>query len=184
MAEYLAKLRYHIFLCDDAGDFCGCEAAGAGAVRKQLRMRLALRRLAPYVKTTLMTCNQAGARGPVAVVYPDGVWYDGLTVDDIDEFIDEQLVAGRPLERLRMQTAPVTGQYAYAGVMAAADAPTTDTMHCVECAEVVATPQHCGQSMAVELVGGRTMLVCWMGPQCGQREVPEHHGRPMVVQAA
>jgi (2Fe-2S) ferredoxin len=50
--------------------------------------------------------NQAGCfsqcgNGPMAVVYPDGVWYAALTPEDASEIVSEHLVAGRPVERLR-----------------------------------------------------------------------------------
>jgi (2Fe-2S) ferredoxin len=40
--------------------------------------------------------------GPVLVVYPEAVWYTYVDNDDIDEIIDEHLVNGRPVERLRV----------------------------------------------------------------------------------
>ena len=36
------------------------------------------------------------------IVYPDGVWYGRLQAADVDEIIAEHLVAGRPVERLRI----------------------------------------------------------------------------------
>jgi (2Fe-2S) ferredoxin len=114
MAErVLRELRYHLFLCDEAGEFCGCQAAGAAEFRTALRRALADRGLTRFVKTTIMTCNQPGVRGPVLVVYPDGIWYDGLTVEDIPRFLDEQILAGRPLEDKLLRGPLVTGQTAY-----------------------------------------------------------------------
>ncbi|MCS6801126.1 MAG: (2Fe-2S) ferredoxin domain-containing protein [Chloroflexota bacterium] len=109
----LRALRYHILACDEAGDFCGCERAGAAALRKALRQEIARRGLARAVKTTIMTCNQPGVRGPVLVVYPDGIWYEGLTVDDVPRFVEEQLIAGRPLEEKLLKRPLVTGHSAY-----------------------------------------------------------------------
>lgn len=37
---------------------------------------------------------------PVAVVYPDGVWYENLSVDDVPDIIDQHLVEDTPVERL------------------------------------------------------------------------------------
>jgi (2Fe-2S) ferredoxin len=36
------------------------------------------------------------------VVYPEAVWYGNVTVRDVDEIVREHLVAGRPVERLRI----------------------------------------------------------------------------------
>lgn len=66
-----------------------------------------------YVKVTLMNCNQPGATGPVLVVHPEGIWYEGLTGDDIDEFIESQLIYGQPLAHRLMASPPQTGHYAY-----------------------------------------------------------------------
>jgi len=51
--------------------------------------------------------NQAGCldrceQGPCIVVYPDDVWYTYVDKHDIDEIIDEHLVNGRVVERLKI----------------------------------------------------------------------------------
>jgi (2Fe-2S) ferredoxin len=51
--------------------------------------------------------NKAGCldrceQGPVIVVYPEEVWYTYVDKEDIDEIIDEHLVHGRVVERLRI----------------------------------------------------------------------------------
>ena len=111
--QVLSKLRYHVFVCIDAGSFCGCEANGSGEVLAALRRQLVKRRLMPYVKTTLMNCNQPGARGPVVVVHPDGIWYDGLTAEDVEAFIETQIVGGHPLSSRLLESPPTTGYSAY-----------------------------------------------------------------------
>jgi len=103
--QILSKLRYHVFVCCDAGNFCGCESKGSAELIGALRRS--------FVKTTLMNCNQPDARGPVLVVYPEGNWYEGLTVDDVEEFIDTQLIEGLPFERCVMAEAPRSGYSAY-----------------------------------------------------------------------
>ena len=40
--------------------------------------------------------------GPVMVVYPEGIWYQYVDQTDIDEIIDQHLVKGEPVERLRI----------------------------------------------------------------------------------
>ena len=111
--QVLSKLRYHVFVCVDAGSFCGCEANGSGEFLVALRKQLVKRRLMPFVKTTLMNCNQPGARGPIVVVHPDGIWYDGITAKDVEAFVETQLVSGRPLSNCLMQSEPQAGHSAY-----------------------------------------------------------------------
>ena len=47
-------------------------------------------------------CLDRCADGPVMVVYPQGVWYTFVDVDDIEEIIQSHLIAGRPVERLQL----------------------------------------------------------------------------------
>ena len=54
-----------------------------------------------------MRINKAGCLdrcdlGPVLVVYPEGVWYSYVDQEDIEEIIQEHLVQGRVVERLRI----------------------------------------------------------------------------------
>ena len=40
--------------------------------------------------------------GPVIVVYPEGVWYSYVDQEDVDEIIEEHLLHGRVVERLKI----------------------------------------------------------------------------------
>lgn len=104
----LEELRHHVFVCADAGTFCGCEAAGSATVLAALRKEIARQRLGARCKITLMHCRQAGARGPMVVIYPDAVWYEGLTVEAVPELVASHIIAGVPLERFGRQ-APLQG---------------------------------------------------------------------------
>lgn len=106
----LDKLRYHIFVCTDGKDFCGCEASGSGALLGALRQEMVKRRLMARCKITLMQCRQKGADGPVLVVHPDGIWYQGLKPENVVAFVENQIVRGVPLEEfvMRDEPAPVT----------------------------------------------------------------------------
>jgi (2Fe-2S) ferredoxin len=47
-------------------------------------------------------CLDRCEEGPVAVVYPEGIWYRYVDTSDIDEIIDSHLVGGTPVERLKI----------------------------------------------------------------------------------
>lgn len=60
--------------------------------------------LADTVRVNGSTCLGPCESGVNLVVYPDGVFYQRVTPEDLGEIVVEHLVAGRPVERLRSQT--------------------------------------------------------------------------------
>ncbi len=60
------------------------------------------------VRVNKAGCLDRCAGGPVAVVYPEGVWYNFVDHADLDEIVREHLVHGRPVERLML--APGVGK--------------------------------------------------------------------------
>lgn len=102
-------VRYdrHIFICtnlrdaDDARGSCG--AKGSAEVRARFKAALKERRLNGRLRANTAGCLDACKHGVSAVVYPDGVWYGGVTVDDVEEIIDSHLVGGVPVDRLRIR---------------------------------------------------------------------------------
>jgi (2Fe-2S) ferredoxin len=47
-------------------------------------------------------CLDRCEQGPVLVIYPEAVWYTYVDKEDIDEIIDQHLVNGRVVERLKV----------------------------------------------------------------------------------
>ncbi len=54
------------------------------------------------VKVNLSGCLAHCTKGPIVVIFPDNVWYRCQTTEDIDAIVDQHLVQGTPVTRLRM----------------------------------------------------------------------------------
>ncbi len=52
-----------------------------------------------------------------------------------------------------------------------------DTMKCQKCEYTMPVPKHCRAPMHIE----DKLLVCWMGKECGQKEIPLHCDVPMEI---
>ncbi|MBL0175518.1 MAG: (2Fe-2S) ferredoxin domain-containing protein [Ignavibacteria bacterium] len=103
----MTRFAKHIFICENerpAGHPRGCcKEKGGPALRQRFRDELKARGLQVDVRANSAGCLDACEFGAAVVVYPDGIWYGGVTVDDVTEIIDAHLVNGVPVERLRIR---------------------------------------------------------------------------------
>jgi len=98
--------RYHVFFCTnqrDDGTAC-CANHNAQAMRDYAKARVKELGLSGRGKVRV---NNAGCldrceEGPIVVVYPEGTWYTYVDREDIDEIIEEHLVHGRTVDRLKI----------------------------------------------------------------------------------
>jgi (2Fe-2S) ferredoxin len=58
--------------------------------------------LAGRVRINKSGCLDQCEHGPMMVVYPEAVWYGNVRPEDAEEIVQEHLVGGRPVERLRV----------------------------------------------------------------------------------
>jgi (2Fe-2S) ferredoxin/predicted O-methyltransferase YrrM len=98
----MEPFRYHVFVCDQQkpeGVPC-CAARGSGQVVEMLRREINARGLDDEVQVT--TCGSLGLceHGPNLVVYPEGVWYSGVTPADVPEIVQSHFREDIPVRRL------------------------------------------------------------------------------------
>ncbi len=100
----MAKFERHLFICTNeraGSDARGCCATKAGvAVAKAFKRKLYALGYKRIVRANSSGCLDQCARGVTMVVYPEAVWYGGVTEADVDEIIESHIVGGQAVERL------------------------------------------------------------------------------------
>ena len=100
----MSRFECHFFVCINRradGHPRGCCASkGSEEVAAALKEQAHARGLKRRVRVNKAGCLDACEHGISAVVYPQGVYYRGVTLADVDEIVERTLVHGQIVDRL------------------------------------------------------------------------------------
>ena len=97
--------RPRIIVCGGTG----CHASGCTQVASTFEESLKSGGLADRVDLVITGCHGFCERGPIVIIYPQGIFYQKVTPDDVGEIINTTVENGGILERLQYKD-PVTNE--------------------------------------------------------------------------
>ena len=113
----MPKFTHHIFVCGNQrqpGHCRGCcDPQGTDLLRGTFKAEIKRRGLAPLVRANAAGCLDQCELGPVVVIYPQAIWYGGVTREDVPRILEETVLHGRILQDLliadpQLNPAPVS----------------------------------------------------------------------------
>ena len=100
----MPRFTSHIFVCCNRrpeGHPRGCcDPDGSEALRNAFKAEVKRRGLGPTVRANSAGCLDQCELGPTVAIYPQQIWYGGVSIDDVGRIVEETVVAGKVLEDL------------------------------------------------------------------------------------
>lgn len=100
----MVKLKHHIFICTSCrinGQQKGlCYSKDSVDLVTKFMEAIEDNDLSGEVMITNTGCFGICDKGPVAVIYPEGIWYGNLSEESVEKIVEEHIVNGTPVEEL------------------------------------------------------------------------------------
>lgn len=98
------KFQKHVFICTNqkAAPKKSCGLEHGTELVNAFKKELADRGLQRDIRAQPSGCLDSCAFGPTVVVYPEGVYYGNVQVEDVADIVESHLVNNQPVERLKL----------------------------------------------------------------------------------
>ncbi|HEV3162570.1 MAG TPA: (2Fe-2S) ferredoxin domain-containing protein [Isosphaeraceae bacterium] len=100
----MPAFTHHLFVCGNVrepGHRRGCcDPEGQQTLREAFKKELKRVGLGPLVRANHSGCLEQCEHGPTVVIYPLGVWYGRVTVDDVARIVTKTIIGGEVLNDL------------------------------------------------------------------------------------
>ena len=96
------KYKKHIFVCINERDTTlkkSCSSLGL-AIRNKFVKELRKNNLFHEVRANKSGCLSECLTGPIVVIYPEGIWYKNVDLNDVSEIIQETIINNKIIKRL------------------------------------------------------------------------------------